>query len=528
VSDERTAPVTPSRAQRVTFFEDRAEVTRTAAIELAPGATWIALAGVSPYVDERSVQARVLTGKARVLSARVRRRAHLETDLGREAIEALEAEARDARRRRQESSDALSRAEQAQARARRLRSRWIEGAAAAPRGARKPETTAAWREALAAIERALGEALADAAAARLALQHAGDALERVVARLDLGSVEHPRHEAHVEVEIDAAEAQGATVEITYRVPCALWRPEHLVRLPGPVPAQGSVAPLEVVTLATAWQRTGEAWDDVEVRFSTARPARAASPPALTDDVLTSRRKTAHERSRVEVSLREQAVMVAGLDRGTRAVDEMPGVDDGGEPVTFAPAGRASIASDGRPFRVEVARATVDARIERVLFAEAAPVAHLRATATLEKAGPLLAGPVRLARGQSLVGRSRIGFVGRGEPFEIGLGTDDGVRVRRTVTEERETSTVLGTQRLRRKVEVFLANLGSEPRRVQVTERVPVSEIEDVEITLTSAGGFKLEGKDGFLRREVDLGAHATEELSFAYEIKAAARVVLPV
>ena len=29
-------------------------------------------------------------------------------------------------------------------------------------------------------------------------------------------------------------------------------------------------------------------------------------------------------------------MVAGLDRGARAVDEMPGVDDGGEPLMWRP------------------------------------------------------------------------------------------------------------------------------------------------------------------------------------------------
>jgi hypothetical protein len=126
-----------------------------------------------------------------------------------------------------------------------------------------------------------------------------------------------------------------------------------------------------------------------------------------------------------------------------------------------------------------------------------------------------------------VGLAKLDFVGQGEPFEIGLGADDGLRVRRAVTEERETAAVLGTQRIRRQVEIFLVNLSDEPRRALVTERVPVSEIEDVEITLTDAGGFKPEGKDGFLRREVDLAAHATLELSLAYEIRAGSKVVLP-
>jgi uncharacterized protein (TIGR02231 family) len=516
-----------SRATRVTLFEDRAEVTRVAGARLAEGAAWVAIAGVSPFVDERSVQARVVEG-ARVISARVRWRAHLEKELGREQLEALEAEASAAERRMAEAERALDRAARAEARAEGLRGAWLAGVSGVPRRAREPEVLDAWREALRAVETATAEALAEAAAARAARSLAADELGRTRARLAQGSVERPRHEAVIEVELHAAEARDVVVEVTYRVPCALWRPEHLVRLDAlTLPAQGEAAPLTIVTLATAWQRTGEAWDDVEVRFSTARPARAASPPALADDVLSSRRKTDQERHRVEVSLREQAVMVAGLDRGTRAVDEMPGVDDGGEPLVLAPRGKVSLASDGRPLRVEVQRATLEAKIERVLFPEVAGVAHLRATATLAKGGPLLAGPVRVARGQSLVGRARIDYVGQGEPFEIGLGADDGVRVRREQTEERDVTAVIGTQKIKRKVKVYLSNLAAEPKRVLVTERVPVSEIEDLEVTLTDAGGFKAGGKDGFLRREVELGPHATEELGIGYEIRAAAKVVLP-
>jgi uncharacterized protein (TIGR02231 family) len=527
------APTTPSRALRVTLFEDRAEVTRAAHVKLEKGSAWVAVGGVSAFVDERSVQARLApNGDAaagvKVLAARVRWRAHLEKELGREEIEALEEAARGAVKRVTDARQASDRAERALARASGLRDAWIAGVSAVPRRTREAEALAGWREGLRAIEKATAEALAQAAAAREARVRAEDDAARTEARLALGTREKPRFEAVIEVELHADAASEAAIEVTYRVPCALWRPEHLIRLAGPTPPQGKEAPLEIVTTATAWQRTGEVWEDVEVRFSTARPARAASPPLLEDDVLTARRKTDEERRRIEVSLREQSVQVAGLDRGTRAVDEMPGVDDGGEPILLAPKGKVSIASDGQPFRVEVGRAAVDAKIERVLFPELAEVAHLRATATLSKGGPLLAGPVRVARGQSLVGRAKIDFVGKGEPFEIGLGVDDGVRVRREKTEERDTTAVIGTQKIRRKVQVFLSNLGNEPKKVLVTERVPVSEIEDVLVTLTELGGFTLEGKDGFLKREVELGPHETAELGWGYEIRAAAKVVLPV
>ncbi len=524
------------KARRVTLFEDRAEVVRVAELELAPGTSWVVVAGVSAFVDERSIQARLLPreGEAscadRVLSARVRWRAQGVAEVGREVTDALEAEVRKAHRRLEQAGEAEERASVALSRARGLSAAWLEGARVVPRGARAEAKLGAWRDALASLGRAEDEALAQRAAARKEIMAAERAHELAAERFEQASAGDPRHEARVEVEIDAQAARQATLEITYRLPGALWRPEHVVRLAGAVPEQGGSASLEIVTMATAWQRTGEAWDDVEVRFSTARPARAATAPLLTDDVLSSRRKTDAERRHVEVAVRDQSIQVAGLDRGTRAVDEMPGVDDGGEPVVFTPRAPVTIASTGQPFRVEVQRLTVPAKIERVAFPEKAPVAHLRATATLAKGGPILAGPIRVARGQSLVGRAKIGFVGKGEPFEAGLGTDDGVRIRRTQTEERDVTPVIGTQKIRRKISVYLSNLAEEPKRLLVTERLPVSEIEDVEVTLLDAGGFRLEGRDkadGLLRREVDLGPGATQVLELVYEIRAAAKVVLP-
>lgn len=517
-----------SRVARVTFFEDRAEVVRAAKVSVASGVSWVAIAGVSLYVDERSVQARVAGSgeKARVLSARVVYRAHREAALGREEIDALEREATAARARAEAARDSVERANKAEARAIALASKWAAAVAVVPRGARRPEILETWRSSLEVIDREARAAWTAADKGRRDRAHAEDELDRAELRLAQGSIESPRVEASIEVQLDAREAGEVDIEITYRVPCALWRPEHLARLVTPADA-GGTSTVEIVTYATVWQRTGERWDGIKARFSTARPARSASPPALGDDLLMARRKTDAERSRVRVEAREQAVVLAGLDRGSRAVEEMPGVDDGGEPLTFEKDDLVSIPSDGLPFRVEIGRRSLPATVERVAFPEIAPSAHLRATATLAKGGPLLAGPLRLARGHSLVGRAKIAYVGAGEPFEVGFGPDDGVRVRRAQDEERETTAVTGTQKLRRTVRVYLSNLSGEARRVLVTERVPVSEIDEVEVSVADAAGWKLDEKDGFARAEVTLPPSGTKTLKLVVEIRASSKVVMP-
>ena len=63
-----------SRPLQVTFFEDRAEVTRKATLTLPAGKSWVRLEGVTPFVDDRSVRAAPLSDEVTLLGVRVQRR----------------------------------------------------------------------------------------------------------------------------------------------------------------------------------------------------------------------------------------------------------------------------------------------------------------------------------------------------------------------------------------------------------------------------------------------------------------------
>ncbi len=149
------------------------------------------MGGVSPFVDERSVQIKAAGEGVRVLSARVRFHSHLEQALGREAIEALETEERAALRRLVEAERALERAEQGRARADTLAASWRKLVADAPRGAAAEATLASVRASLAAITKSEAEALAQAAASREARLMALDDLQRARARLAEGRATLP-------------------------------------------------------------------------------------------------------------------------------------------------------------------------------------------------------------------------------------------------------------------------------------------------------------------------------------------------
>ena len=519
-----------SRATHVTLFEDRAEVVRRAEVQLAVGAGWVALEGASSLIDERSVQAKLVEGEAKVLAVRVQRtldpgprdaevaRLEGEVEAQRGEVERLEVEIADLEAELQRLHSVLG--------------SWGRGVACAGVELAEEEGRARWRAAYEAVDARLEAGAARRVVLGGELRRARVRLQRT--RRDLGAAqsETPPQATQVEVQLDAPAAGAAVLEVVYRVPAAVWRPEHLatLRRDSPEATDGEV---ELVTYAVAWQRTGEDWSDVTVAFSTARPGRAANPPELEEDRLQTTAKSHYEQKVVEVEVRDQEVAVTGVDRGGGQA-AMPGVDDGGEPLRYEPEERVTLRSDGRPFRVEVQRHTLSAELTWWVVPERSPAPHLRATLTHRGTEPLLAGPVRLARSVGLegvaeaefVGRARQDFVAPGAAFELGFGGDDSLRVRRKVSDERSTTSVKGTQILERTVRLDLSNLSTDGCAVTLRERYPVSEVDAVWIQLDQAEGWDRDEADGFLTRAVELAPSATETIELKYTVKATSKVQL--
>ena len=509
---------------RVTLFEDRAEVVRRAPIELKAGVQRVLVGPITPFVDDRSVQAKLEGEGVRVLSAQVLRRMRFETEPGDEASMRLDETIRAARDRVSVEQQALERAHKQHGRVGAIFSQWIDAIVEVPWSIDEAKVIQ-WRAAFEDLQTAMGAALQTSKVHSKKIAKATDELQAAEARHEAARSAKPICEANVEVQIEVSEPLETELVLTYRTPCAFWRPEHLARLTcADEQAEGAV---EIVTWATAWQRTGERWDDVEVCFSTARPARASSPPLLTDDVVWSRRKSAEERKHAVVETWDQEVEQAAVSAGKPAVEEMPGVDDGGEPQVYQPSRKVSLVSDGQPFRVEIARHSHDAKVERVLLPERSAVAHLKARATHKGERPLLAGPARIARDKGMVGLSRLDFVAAGEPYELGFGSDDAIRVKRQPTEERDKVKVIGTQIRKRKVKLFVSNLSGDSKVVRIVERIPVSELEQVEVLLKRVQGWTFDDDDGFLTQRVHLAPRETKKLEFSYEVRADSKVQLP-
>ncbi|MCY1030712.1 mucoidy inhibitor MuiA family protein [Corallococcus sp. BB11-1] len=506
---------------KVTVLEDRALIERSGEVTLPQGATRLWVDGLPAVAVDRSLQAKLSGGMVTQASLRRSMRAVLP--------EALREQHTELARRAFEHEQAM---EQAHAQVRRLEvKRGLMQAARADVLRAIAERTGAgeadparWKEQLDTLRQehtATDDALRQARRheARLQRQHQQET------RDILSRTERPEPTLDVRAELDVSHAAGgpATLTLTYLVPCAAWRPAYRAALR----TTPEAATVTVECKAVVWQNTGEAWKDVMLAFSTARPTLGATPPRLQDDWLSLRDKTAREKHVVDVSIREEALQTTGEARTTKAADALPGMDDGGEPVTLASPHKATVPSDGEAHRVALFTFASPAGSELVACPEQSPLVHR--VARFDNTGPavLLAGPVDLMRDQGYVGRAQLKFAGRGERVKLGFGSEDSLRVSRQVDVGEEVARITGRRTRTQRVKLFVSNMGAKPADLAVEERMPVSEVEAVEVALlkdaTKPAPTQV-SEEGIVRFQLNLPPRSRQTVAFGFTLTSAAKV----
>jgi len=504
---------------RVTCLEDRAQVERQGEVALTKGFQRIRIEPVSPLAVDRSLKVE-LSG-ATVADAKVVR-AYKPVPKGgvREDATALQKETRRLQKELEAHVQDMQRLEARLALVRQARADLTKsiteeaghGQADPERWGRQlaklTEERASHEEALRQVKKAH-----HAAQVRLNEVHAAIAgAQEWVQELVTG----------IELTIEAPAEVRVPLKVGYLVPCALWRPAYrATHSPG---KDGQALRLEAD--AMVWQRTGEEWKDVSLVFSTARPTLGASPPSLSEDRLNLRDKSEMEKQVVDVSIREEQIQTVG-EGGKAQAREMPGLDDGGEVRVLSSPHKATVPSDGQPHRVPLFSFESPATAERLCTPEKSPLSSLVAKFENRGQHPLLAGPVDLVRGGGFVGRGEVKFAAVGEAVKLSFGSEDAVRVVRDVREEVDVSKLTGRRTTQRTVRLFVSNAGGEPVKLSVEERIPVSEIAQVEVKLLADKASptpKGPSADGILRYELDLSGRDQRELSFVYEVSASSKV----
>ncbi len=514
LADDRLTVALP--VTTVTVFEDRAQVQRSATLPLAAGLQRLRIADVAPVLQDVSLHAAAPTS-VRVCDVRVRR-----------ALRVTRAQRPEAVREQDDAIDALVRQhaaaaadrERAQARIATIEEILARAAGEIPEDAAwgrvDPE---AWRGTFEGLMERRRAQHAQILARAHSQQDTRRELARAISRRRATARVDDRLAAWIDLDLLVEAAGTHQITVTYTTPGALWRPIHRAQLSG--------GELRFTSAAAVWQRTGEDWTDVTLRCSTARSSLGTEPPILGDDLLTAQRR----QESVQLQTREVAVDRVGPGGGAPpSAVALPGVDDGGEVQELTAEGAVTIPADGRPCMLPLFRFSGPARTEQLTCPEIDARVMLRSVQGNGATTPIMPGPVELLTGSGAVGWSEVRFVAPGAPFELGFGPVADVRVSRT--EEKGKTRTHHVDKWRRTntiVKVFLSNLGDESKTVTVKERIPVSELEEVQVSVLDDETTDAPGpdSDGFCEWTVTLPAGERRVITLGWRLAVAPGITLP-
>ncbi|NVJ22503.1 mucoidy inhibitor MuiA family protein [Myxococcus sp. AM011] len=498
-----------SQVSSVVIYRDRAQVTRSTEVA-CQGATTVVFERAPGSASRESFRARAtgatlegLTAERRTLERELApEREKWEARgiaLGREqaVLDAAEAQARELSRLSQGYTDvAVARV-----------TRELTG----PR----PDTStwaAAFDAALAVRLRAVKEA-GDLAERRRELEQRRAEVDVELARL---REQGARDEHHVEVRLSCPQGKHTRVELTYLVGGVSWVPSYEAR------ANEAEGLVELTSLATVRQWTGEGWTGAKLFLSTALPRQDATPPEVSP-LLVHATKQPKER-KVLVPREEQVrhVETAGETSTSESLSGLT-VKSQGVSVQWEALEATRVPGDGSAVRVMLGRHSLPARFSWRTVPKLHPVVFRVARLSNTTNFPLLPGEVSLFRDTGYLGRQRVEGVAGGMPFDLTFGLAEGLRVKRTAMQEVGRAGLFGGKhRFRYAYRFLLSNLGTGTETVELSEHLPVSELEDVKVEVEpeSSKDCAPADADGITLCRVTLEAGQARTVDLAFHVDA--------
>lgn len=362
----------------------------------------------------------------------------------------------------------------------------------------------------------LGEGLKGAAAERrelgIARRGLKDKIRVIEKELNQIRAGHRHEEKSVAVAIEVREAGTLNLDLFYVVPGASWIPIYDAR------AFKKTKEVELTYYGQVRQKTGEDWEGVRLTLSTARPAVGARMPEI---------RPWHLRP-LEV-MRE--VPWEGITKSGRAREEMKAEKKAdivtalpvevGTSVNFEIRRKESIPADNQPHKTTISREILPANFEYVTTPKLFPYAYLKAFLANEADYPFLAGRVKVFMGENFVGTSRLDTIASGEKFDLDLGIDEGIKVKREEIKEKAGTSFLGRKVQKRyayRLEIENYKKGIE--KITVIDQIPVSKDEKIKVNLVNLSEKPAEETEqGILKWKFELKPGQKKVIEFEFLVE---------
>jgi uncharacterized protein (TIGR02231 family) len=328
-----------------------------------------------------------------------------------------------------------------------------------------------------------------------------DTYNREISALN-GNLSRSRNLARVNLDVKAAGA--AEVRLSYVVHGPSWKPVYDLR------ADTKGKTLEITYHAELRQSTGEDWQGVALKLSTAEPSVGGREPEMSPWFLAKAEPVALDELRRESeSLDRRGSVVAGRTAGEKqnflaadnrfnaftatsagkladATVSTAAVVAGGTAATYVIERTTDIKSDNKLAKVTVMRLLLPSTYRHSCVPKLSGYVYLKTHATNKSDFTLLPGRTSVFLDGAFVANSSMDLVPAGQEFWTFLGVDQSVSVeRKELARREESSGVFGKKTLRTVFDqVFKVKNGKATEiDLVIWDQLPMGDHEDIKVVL---------------------------------------------
>lgn len=339
------------------------------------------------------------------------------------------------------------------------------------------------------------------------------------------------------VDVECLQSGTLTVDVSYMLNGAYWSAVY--------DAHSMIAKnqVELISSANVKQSTGEDWKDVTLTLSTAQPSIAGRMPYVAPWIL-SENAVYPQRGRALAMMNKAMVSDAAVQYEAYGVatagsmEAAPAVEEAqfsyaqaassGVSVTYQIARPVTILSDGSESKLPVNSQTLKAAFEYSVYPRESQYAYLGSRVINASDIQLLAGPVNLFLDNEFVGKSSIDAISPGQDFDLYLGVDENVKVKREQLERKVDDTLIGgiqspNRKTMFKYKLSVENFTAKDIAFKLFESMPVSSNDRIKVKISdvSLQPVVKDWKDrkGVWLWELQLAPKAKQEVYYSFTVE---------
>ncbi len=327
----------------------------------------------------------------------------------------------------------------------------------------------------------------------------------------------------VVVMVHADAATTASVNVSFFAPNAAWLPSYDLRA-------NTNGTIELIQKAELKQNTGMDWNNISLTLSTGNPTQSTQKPLLTPFYLGFIQNFKKKR---EVTIANEKVPSATangyiLDSPSAKDEEVDALtlaefttaNEGMIQTEYEIKLKYTIPNDDNMHVVAIQNKTIKADYKYAVVPKLDPGAYLVASITDWNEMNLIPGTSRIYFDASYIGKSSIDPSISDDTLTLSLGKDRSIMINRKKLKDKTKVKVLQDEKtVSTTYEIMIRNNKSTSINIDINDQIPLSNMADVKIALMKSDDAKYNEETGELTWNISLKPKEVKKIQFSYDIK---------